>query len=128
VDFRNFSYGFRPQRGPHDVLDALAVGIERRKVNWVLDADIRDFFTNVDRDWLMKFLRHRIGDERLLRMVCKWLAAGVVEEGVWSEGQGTPQGALCSAEHNAPYEQRRVMRSAGRQGLVTAILGVDHCA
>jgi RNA-directed DNA polymerase len=96
ADFRNFSYGFRPQRGPHDALDALAVGIERRKVNWVLDADIRDFFTNVDRDWLMKFLRHRIADERLLRLVGKWLAAGVVEEGVWSEGQGTPQGASIS--------------------------------
>ena len=96
ADFRNFSYGFRPQRGPHDALDALAVGIERRKVNWVLDADIRDFFTNVDRDWLMKFLRHRIADERLLRLVGKWLAAGVVEEGGWSEGQGTPQGASIS--------------------------------
>jgi RNA-directed DNA polymerase len=96
TDFRNFSYGFRPQRGPHDALDALAVGIERRKVNWVLDADIRDFFTNVDRDWLRKFLRHRIADERLLRLVGKWLAAGVVEEGVWSEGQGTPQGASIS--------------------------------
>ncbi len=96
ADFRNFSYGFRPQRGPHDALDALAVGIERRKVNWVLDADIRDFFSNVDRDWLMRFLRHRIADERLLRLVGKWLAAGVVEEGVWSEGQGTPQGASIS--------------------------------
>jgi group II intron reverse transcriptase/maturase len=93
TDFRNFSYGFRPRRGPHDALDALAVGIERRKVNWVLDADIRDFFTNVDREWLMRFLRHRIADERLLRLVGKWLAAGVVEEGVWSEGEGTPQGA-----------------------------------
>jgi len=96
ADFRNFSYGFRPRRGPHDALDALAVGIERKKVNWVLDADIRDFFTNVDRDWLMKFLRHRIADERLLRLIGKWLAAGVVEEEVWSEGQGTPQGASIS--------------------------------
>src|SRR6478672_3433089 len=96
ADFLGFSYGFRPRRGPHDALDALAVGIERRKVNWVLDADIRDFFTNVDRDWLRRFLRHRIADERLLRLVGKWLAAGVVEEGVWSEGQGTPQGASVS--------------------------------
>ena len=96
VDFRGFSYGFRPRRGPHQALDALAVGIERKNVNWVLDADIRDFFTNVDRDWLMRFLRHRIADERLLRLVGKWLAAGVVEEGVWSEGQGTPQGASVS--------------------------------
>jgi group II intron reverse transcriptase/maturase len=96
ADFRNFSYGFRPRRGPHDALDALAVGIERRKVNWVLDADIRDFFTNVDRDWLRRFLRHRIADERVLRLIGMWLAAGVVEEGVWSEGAGAPQGASAS--------------------------------
>jgi RNA-directed DNA polymerase len=95
-DFRGFSYGFRPGRGPHDALDALTVGIERRKVNWVLDADIRDFFTGVDRGWLMRFLRHRIADERVLRLIGKWLAAGVMEEGVWSEGAGTPQGASAS--------------------------------
>jgi group II intron reverse transcriptase/maturase len=96
ADFRGFSYGFRPRRGPHDALDALAVGIERKKVNWVLDADIRDFFTSVDRDWLMRFLRHRIADERVLRLVGKWLAAGVMEDGIWSEGAGTPQGASAS--------------------------------
>jgi RNA-directed DNA polymerase len=96
ADFRGFSYGFRPRRGPHDALDALAVGIERKKVNWVLDADIRDFFTSVDRDWMMRFLRHRIADERVLRLVGKWLAAGVMEDGVWSEGAGTPQGASAS--------------------------------
>ncbi len=96
VDFLGFSYGFRPGRGQHDALDALAVGIERKKVNWVLDADIRDFFGSVDREWLMKFLRHRIADERVLRLVGKWLAAGVMEEGVWSEGAGTPQGASAS--------------------------------
>ena len=95
-DFRGFSYGFRPGRGPHDALDALTVGIERKKVNWVLDADIRGFFTSVDRGWLMRFLRHRIADERVLRLIGKWLAAGVVEEGVWSEGAGTPQGASAS--------------------------------
>ena len=128
VDFRGFSYGFRPGRGPHQALDALAVGIERKKVNWVLDADIRDFFGQLDRDWLEKFLRHRIADERVLRLIGRWLAAGVVEEGVWSEGAGAPQGSLCSAEHNAPYEQCRVMRSAGLPALVTATLGVEHCA
>jgi RNA-directed DNA polymerase len=96
ADFRGFSYGFRPGRGPHDALDALAVGIERKKVNWVLDADIRDFFTSVDRGWLERFLRHRIADERVLRLIGKWLAAGVMEEGVWSEGAGTPQGASAS--------------------------------
>ena len=96
TDFLGFSYGFRPGRGPHDALDALAVGIERKKVNWVLDADIRDFFTSVDRGWLERFLRHRIADERVLRLIGKWLAAGVIEEGVWSEGAGTPQGASAS--------------------------------
>jgi RNA-directed DNA polymerase len=96
ADFLGFSYGFRPGRSPHDALDALAVGIERKKVNWVLDADIRDFFTSVDRAWLERFLRHRIADERVLRLIGKWLAAGVMEEGVWSEGAGTPQGASAS--------------------------------
>ena len=96
VDFRGFSYGFRPGRNPHQALDALAVGIERKKVNWVLDADIRDFFGQLDRGWLEKFLRHRIADERVLRLIGRWLAAGVVEEGVWSEGAGAPQGASVS--------------------------------
>ena len=96
TDFLGFSYGFRPGRGPHQALDALAVGIERRKVNWVLDADIRDFFGQLDRGWLERFLRHRIADERVLRLIGKWLAAGVVEEEVWSEGAGAPQGASAS--------------------------------
>jgi RNA-directed DNA polymerase len=97
VDFRGFSYGFRPGRGPHRALDALTVGIERRKVNWVLDADIRDFFGQLDRGWLMKFLRHRIADERVLRLIGKWLAAGVIEDGEWAEsGKGSPQGASAS--------------------------------
>ena len=96
ADFRGFSYGFRPGRSPHQALDALAVAIERKKVNWVLDADIRDFFTSLDRGWLERFLRHRIADERVLRLIGRWLAAGVVEEGVWSEGAGTPQGASLS--------------------------------
>jgi RNA-directed DNA polymerase len=96
TDFLGFSYGFRPGRGQHDALDALTAGIGRKKVNWVLDADIRDFFTSVDRRWLEKFLRHRIADERVLRLVGKWLAAGVMEDGVWSEGAGTPQGASAS--------------------------------
>ncbi len=96
ADFLGFSYGFRPGRKPRDALDALAVGIERKKVNWVLDADIRDFFGQLDRGWLEKFLRHRIADERVLRLIGKWLAAGVVEEEVWSEGAGAPQGASAS--------------------------------
>ena len=85
VDFRGFSYGFRPGRGPHQALDALATGITTKRVNWVLDADIRDFFGQLDRDWLGRFLRHRIADERVLRLIGKWLAAGVVEDGSWAE-------------------------------------------
>ncbi|MDQ1247923.1 MAG: RNA-directed polymerase, partial [Actinomycetota bacterium] len=97
VDFRGFSYGFRPGRKPHDALDALTVGITSRRVNWVLDADIRDFFGQIDRSWLKRFLRHRIADERVLRLIDKWLAAGVVEDGEWTEcDQGSPQGASAS--------------------------------
>ena len=97
VDFRGFSYGFRPGRGPHDALDALAVGIGRKKVNWVLDADIRDFFNQLDRAWLRRFLEHRIADKRVLRLIDKWLAAGVIEDGKWSETlAGSPQGASVS--------------------------------
>jgi group II intron reverse transcriptase/maturase len=95
ADFRGFSYGFRPGRGPHDALDALAAGIYRRQVNWVLDADIRDFFTSLDRGWLETFLRHRIADERVLRLISKWLAAGVIEDGTWTQNeQGSPQGGI----------------------------------
>src|SRR5512142_2788769 len=90
--FRGFSYGFRPGRGQHDALDALAAGIERKKVNWVLDADIRGFFTSVDRGWLERFLRHRIADERVLRLIGKWLAAGVMEEGSGARAPGHRRG------------------------------------
>src|SRR6266542_2772553 len=97
ADFLGFSYGFRPGRSPHDALDALAVGIERRKVNWVLDADIRDFFGQLDHAWLRKFLEHRIADERVLRLIGKWLAAGVIEDGKRAEcNEGSPQGASVS--------------------------------
>jgi RNA-directed DNA polymerase len=96
-DFLGFSYGFRPGRGPHDALDALAVGITDRKVNWILDADISDFFTRLDHSWLEKFLEHRIADKRVLRLIRKWLAAGVIEDGNWSETvEGSPQGASVS--------------------------------
>jgi group II intron reverse transcriptase/maturase len=97
ADFAGFSYGFRPGRGPHDALDALAAGICGQKVNWVLDADIRDFFGSLDRGWLGRFLRHRIADERVLRLIGKWLAAGVIEDGTLRvEEQGSPQGAPVS--------------------------------
>jgi group II intron reverse transcriptase/maturase len=96
-DFLGFSYGFRPGRSPHDALDALYVGITERKVNWILDADISDFFSRLDHSWLEKFLEHRIADRRVLRLIKKWLAAGVIEDGKWSETlEGSPQGASVS--------------------------------
>jgi len=96
-DFLGFSYGFRPGRGPHDALDALATAIESRKVNFILDADIRSFFDTVDQDWLIRFIEHRIGDRRIVRLIQKWLKAGVLEEGlVTVSGRGTGQGAVIS--------------------------------
>ena len=97
VDFKGFSYGFRPGRSPHQALDALTVGIQRKKVNWVLDADIRGFFDNMSHEWTMKFIEHRVVDRRMLRLIQKWLKAGVSEDGQWSETKlGTPQGAVVS--------------------------------
>ena len=97
VDFRGFSYGFRPGRSPHQALDALSVGIQRKRVNWILDADIRGFFDQMSHEWTMKFVQHRIADERILRLIQKWLKAGVSEDGEWSETRiGTPQGAVIS--------------------------------
>jgi RNA-directed DNA polymerase len=96
-DFLGFSHGFRPGRSPHGALDALATGIARRRVNWVLDADIRDFFGSLDQSWLLKFLEYRIADPRVLRLVQKWLAAGVIEDGSWTaSAEGVPQGATIS--------------------------------
>ncbi len=97
VDFLGFSYGFRPGRGAHDALDSLWVGIMGKKVNWVLDADIQGFFDTISLEWLVKFLEHRIADRRLLRLIQKWLRAGVSEDGQWSKAEvGTPQGAVAS--------------------------------
>jgi group II intron reverse transcriptase/maturase len=96
-DFLGFSYGFRPGRSPHDALDALATAITRTKVNWILDADIRSFFDTVSHDWLVRFVEHRVGDQRVIRLLRKWLKAGVMEEGVLtSTDEGTPQGAVAS--------------------------------
>ncbi len=96
-DFLGFSYGFRPGRSCHNALDALWVGITHRKVNWVLDADIRGFFDNIDHEWLLRFLEHRIADRRILRLIRKWLTAGVSEDGQWSRTTvGTPQGSVIS--------------------------------
>ena len=91
VDFRGFSYGFRPGRHAHQALDALSVGIARRHVNWMLDADIQGFFDTLNQEWLIRFLEHRVTDSRLLRLIQKWLKAGVSEDGAWSESMlGTP--------------------------------------
>ena len=96
-DFLGFSYGFRPGRGPHDALDALTVGIASRKVNWIVDADIRSFFVSVSQDWLIRFVEHRIGDKRIVRLIQKWLRAGVLEDGmVTVSDQGTGQGSVIS--------------------------------
>lgn len=96
-DFLGFSYGFRPGRGQHDALDALAVGIESTKVNWILDADIAGFFDAVSHEWLLRFVEYRIGDRRVTRLISKWLKAGVTEDGQTTPtATGTPQGAVIS--------------------------------
>jgi RNA-directed DNA polymerase len=97
TDFMGFSYGSRPKRSQHDALDALTVGLRRKRVNWVLDADIRGFFDNINHEWQMRFVEHRVGDRRIHRLIRKWLKAGVSEEGEWKPTEvGTPQGAVVS--------------------------------
>jgi retron-type reverse transcriptase len=96
-DFLGFSYGFRPKRGQHDALDALAVGITQTPVNWIVDLDVRAFFDTVSHDWLIRFLEHRIADPRMIRLIRKWLKAGVMDDGEWSSSEaGTPQGAVLT--------------------------------
>src|SRR5215210_2895130 len=103
-DFLGFSYGFRPGRSQHDALDALIVGISSRKVNYILDADIRSFFTEVSQQWVVRFLEHRIGDKRILRLVQKWLRAGVLEDGIVTvEETGTGQGSVISPRLSNVY-------------------------
>ena len=136
ADFLGFSYGFRPGRGAHDALDALAVGIARKKVNWVLDADISDFFGSLDRSWLVKFLEHRIADKRVLRLIGKWLAAGVIEDGEWSNPeQGTAQGAsLLGCDPDARISDRCARPQRARRQASTrperprASRGCSRCA
>jgi len=96
-DFRGFSYGFRSGRSQHQALDALYVAITRKKVNWMLDCDIRGFFDNLSHDWLLKLVQHRVADRRILRLIQKWLKAGVMEEGEWKDTEmGSPQGSVIS--------------------------------
>lgn len=139
-DFLGFSYGFRPRRSQHDALDALIVGIDRKKVNWILDLDVRDFFGAVSHAWLIRFMKHRIGDERILRLIRKWLKAGVLEEGVVTESEsGTPQGATVSPLLANIYlhyvfdlwaQQWRKRRATGDITIVRfaddAVLGFEH--
>jgi RNA-directed DNA polymerase len=97
ADFTGFSYGFRPGRSQHNALDAVSVGITRKHINWILDLDLESFFDTLNHEWLETFLEHRIGDQRMLRLIKKWLRAGVSEEGHWSPTSvGTPQGAVIS--------------------------------
>src|SRR5262249_241294 len=97
IYFRGFSYGFRPGRSQHQALDALYVAITRKKVNWILDCDIRGFFDHLSHDWLLKFVQHRVADRRILRLIQKWLKAGVMEEGEWKNTEvGSPQGSVIS--------------------------------
>jgi group II intron reverse transcriptase/maturase len=96
-DFADFSYGFRPGRSQHNALDQLYLGIHRKKVNWVLDLDIRNFFDSLSQKWLVKFVEHRIGDRRVVRLIQKWLRAGVLEQGKLTVSEeGTPQGGSAS--------------------------------
>jgi RNA-directed DNA polymerase len=96
-DFRGFSYGFRPGRSQHMALDALYVAIKRRRVSWILDLDLKSFFDNISHEKLVQLIEKRIADSRVLRLIQKWLKAGVMEDGVWSETEaGTPQGAVVS--------------------------------
>ena len=96
-DFLGFSYGFRPGRGAHDALDALSVGIHGKKVNFIVDADIRSFFDTISQQWLIRFLEHRIGDRRIIRLIQKWLKAGILEDGVVAvSDRGTGQGSVIS--------------------------------
>lgn len=96
-DFLGFSYGYRPKRSQHNCLDALYVGLQTKKVNYVLDADVKGFFDNISHEWLIKFIEHRIADERVVRLIKKWLNAGIMDDGQWrSSEEGTPQGGVIS--------------------------------
>src|SRR6266513_2045437 len=100
-DFLGFSYGFRPGRGTHDALNALCVAIERKKVNWILDADIRSFFDEISQEWLIRLLEHRVGDRRIVHLIRKWLKAGILEDGIVSvSDRGTGQGSVISPFSN----------------------------
>ena len=124
TDFLGFSYGFRPGRSQHDALDALYVGLLTKKVNWVLDADIRGFFDTIDHEWLVKFVEHRIADRRVVRLIQKWLNAGVLEDGKRTRsGGGTPQGGsiiAAAGERLPPLRVRPVGPAMAAEASATA--------
>jgi RNA-directed DNA polymerase len=140
TDFLGFSYGYRPGKGQHNCLDALYVGLLTRRVNWVLDADIRGFFDNLNHDWLIKFVEHRVGDKRVIRLIQKWLTAGVMQDGQWSETEeGVPQGGAISPLLANVYlhyaldlwaQQRRSDKSRGEMIIVRwaddFVVGFEH--
>jgi hypothetical protein len=122
-DFLGFSYGFRPGRSQHDALDALWVGIMRKKVSWILDADVRGFFDNLSHEWMVKFIEHRIADRRILRLIQKWLRAGTSEEGKWSKTEvGTPQGAVTT-----PLTQKVTSSLSVGSGIDENRVRIDGC-
>ncbi len=122
-DFRGFSYGFRPGRSPHNALDALIVGIERKGVNWIVDADIRGFFDNMSHEWTIRFIQHRVADKRIHRLIQKWLKAGISEDGEWSETKvGTPQGAVVT-----PRTQKITSNLSGRRSTGISEVHLDRC-
>ena len=134
-DFLGFSYGFRPGRSTHQALDALAVGLMTKKVNWVLDADIRGFFDTLDHGWVVKFVEHRIGDRRIVRLIQKWLKAGVLEEGKRIQSEvGTVQGGSISPLLANIYLHYgfdlwvRQWRKKQAQGEVIVVRYGDDCA
>jgi group II intron reverse transcriptase/maturase len=133
-DFLGFSYGFRPGRSQHDALDALSYALLKKKVNYIVDADIRGFFDNLDKSWMIKFVEHRVADPRILRLIQKWLKAGVMEEGQWSEPQtGTAQGSVISPLLANVYLHYsfdlwvNVWRQRWAQGEVVVIRYADDC-
>ncbi len=125
--FSDRSHGFRPSRGCHTALRDVAE--TWTGTTWFIEGDISDCFGSLDHDVVVGILAERIHDNRFLRLVRNMLQAGYLEDWIWGATlSGAPQGSLCSAEHNDPYEQCRVMRSAGLLALVTAVLALDHCA
>ena len=117
-DFLGFSYGFRPKRNPHNALDALYMGLQARKINWVYDTDIQGFFDAIEHEWLVKFVEHRIGDKRVIRHIKKWLEAGVLEEDEWRQrDEGTPQGG----------SRKRSTSSGSPTSVVRSATGDSRC-